>query len=503
MSIVAHWIVRPYRDTACNIMIVMFEFCDLLALLSSPLQKTVSTTTNSTTMMVGGSNTTSISITNVEPSSSSSFEDSSYHRAKLDQTYGLQLLFLICIFVTITSAFGLVGNAVIKAVRAVERKKQIDIIRKIVEAELFGEESAADRDKKKKDQALKEAEFSFVEKILIFPTYSVVWIIKRSVKFAVAAEHAAEHKLHDLNDTIHHRGHGNLRKHKTNQAKLKDLRTKIIKIGPFEKYMTTILLFPVKLFLFVIGVVLNFISRICSFGSDKSHLGGDHTMYNALMTSGPEGIPMEMVEVPLKIRKLELLEMKINCNIVKSTGELSYKHLVCQIVQVKENGTGAKLGFLVDDIIMGVHSDSGGSHVIKPSSDCSKHLQVLMHKASHPLYLTVMREKEEIETIIPPSAEVVLQSINDWDFDATKPEVIMKKKKKKKKKKHKPNPKFNFQMNHDELVLNCEILFEEYDEEEKGWLTKDQLRGAYFEALGKNVDDDQFEYLYRKMDPDA
>merc|ERR1712166_11938 len=167
----------------------MFEFCDLLALLSSPLQKTVSTTTNSTTMMVGGSNTTTFSITNVEPSSSSSFEDSSYHRAKLDQTYGLQLLFLICIFVTITSAFGLVGNAVIKAVRAVERKKQIDIIRKKVEAELFGEESAADRDKKKKDQALKEAEFSFVEKILIFPTYSVVRIIKRSVKFAVAAEH--------------------------------------------------------------------------------------------------------------------------------------------------------------------------------------------------------------------------------------------------------------------------------------------------------------------------
>ena len=148
-------------------------------------------------------------------------------------------------------------------------------------------------------------------------------------------------------------------------------------MGCCVKSIEKMLLFPVRCCLYVLGALFNGCGRVCSLGEDKSHLGGDHSMYNAMMVSGPNECPMEMIEIKCEIRKIKFFDMKLNCNVVCSTGDFRRQHIVAQITHIVEGGKGEKLGLMEEDIIMGVH-DVHGSHVIKPSSDAVKHLEKIM-----------------------------------------------------------------------------------------------------------------------------
>ena len=124
------------------------------------------------------------SVAALTPSTFETDDDWSLEEAR---SLTLQLVFFACITITLCSAFALAGNAVVQIIRAGAKKKQMEIIRKQVEAELFGEDEAQKRAKKKIQDEQKIAEFSFVERVLIFPTWAMVQIVKRSVKLAVSS----------------------------------------------------------------------------------------------------------------------------------------------------------------------------------------------------------------------------------------------------------------------------------------------------------------------------
>jgi len=58
-------------------------------------------------------------------------------------------------------------------------------------------------------------------------------------------------------------------------------------------------------------------------------------------------------------------------------------------------------------------------------------------------------------------------------------------------------------LNKEFLNLRCIEIFEQYDFGNKGWLSKDETRIAYWNALGEDVTDDAFDYEFLKMDKDA
>ena len=63
------------------------------------------------------------------------------------------------------------------------------------------------------------------------------------------------------------------------------------------------------------------------------------------------------------------------------------------------------------------------------------------------------------------------------------------------------NGKEPIDMNHDEMLEYAEIIFHKYDADGKEWLSKDETRMAYYEALSnKNVADEEFSYEFTKMD---
>ena len=93
-SILMHWIIRPYKDASCNIMVVLFAVCDLLGIMSNPPRK------------------------EIEKSGIS-------EKANQYRTLILQLIFLIITLITTISAFYLVFQVIIKASRQAAKHKRI------------------------------------------------------------------------------------------------------------------------------------------------------------------------------------------------------------------------------------------------------------------------------------------------------------------------------------------------------------------------------------------
>ena len=175
-------------------MVVLFNMCDLLALISSPT--TPVSMSNSTALSENNNNNNNdwnASVAALTPSTFETDDDWSLEEAR---SLTLQLVFFACITITLCSAFALAGNAVVQIIRAGAKKKQMEIIRKQVEAELFGEDEAQKRAKKKIQDEQKIAEFSFVERVLIFPTWAMVQIVKRSVKLAASSQRKLEAIVH-------------------------------------------------------------------------------------------------------------------------------------------------------------------------------------------------------------------------------------------------------------------------------------------------------------------
>ena len=179
-------------------MVVLFNMCDLLALISSPT--TPVSMSNSTALSENNNNNNNdwnASVAALTPSTFETDDDWSLEEAR---SLTLQLVFFACITITLCSAFALAGNAVVQIIRAGAKKKQMEIIRKQVEAELFGEDEAQKRAKKKIQDEQKIAEFSFVERVLIFPTWAMVQIVKRSVKLAASSQRKLEAIVHAHHD---------------------------------------------------------------------------------------------------------------------------------------------------------------------------------------------------------------------------------------------------------------------------------------------------------------
>ena len=183
-------------------MVVLFNMCDLLALISSPITPSSMSNATATTGNLTSSNNNNNNNANQNNASLTALTPSTFETTDNDwsveeaRSLTLQLVFFACITITLCSAFALAGNAVVQIIRAGAKKKQMEIIRKQVEAELFGEDEAQKRAKKKIEDEQKIADFTFVERVLIFPTWAMVQIVKRSVKLAVSSQHKLEAIVH-------------------------------------------------------------------------------------------------------------------------------------------------------------------------------------------------------------------------------------------------------------------------------------------------------------------
>jgi hypothetical protein len=116
VSIFSHWMMRPYRDLSCNIMVVMFCICDLLGILSSSLVpqelEDVSNKGNYTA---------------VSPENEAQFA------AILEEATLLQTIFLIFALCTMVTAFAITFVSCIRMLRATQKAFKMESIRRQVE----------------------------------------------------------------------------------------------------------------------------------------------------------------------------------------------------------------------------------------------------------------------------------------------------------------------------------------------------------------------------------
>jgi len=120
VSIFSHWMMRPYRDLSCNVMVVMFCICDLLGILSSSLVpqelEDVSNKGNYTA---------------VSPENEAQFA------AILEEATLLQTIFLIFALCTMVTAFAITFVSCIRMLRATQKAHKMESIRRQVEAKLI------------------------------------------------------------------------------------------------------------------------------------------------------------------------------------------------------------------------------------------------------------------------------------------------------------------------------------------------------------------------------
>ena len=119
VSIFAHWMMRPYRDLSCNVMVVMFCICDLLGILSSsPVPRELEDVSNK-------DNYTAVSPKNDN------------YEAKLEEATFLQTIFLIFALCTIVTAFAITFVSCTRMLRATQKAHKMESIRRQVEAKLL------------------------------------------------------------------------------------------------------------------------------------------------------------------------------------------------------------------------------------------------------------------------------------------------------------------------------------------------------------------------------
>lgn len=128
-------------------------------------------------------------------------------------------------------------------------------------------------------------------------------------------------------------------------------------------------------------------------------------------------------------------------------------------------GESERQGFCVGDILVSCSSERG-THVIKPTADATLHATMLMNNATKPMVFKVLRAlNPEGKSLIQPEKE-----------------------------------KTPLNLSHDETIARAIHSFQEIDVDKKGWLTKNETRLAYCDALGGvDVADDEFELEYLKM----
>lgn len=171
-----------------------------------------------------------------------------------------------------------------------------------------------------------------------------------------------------------------------------------------------------------------------------------------------------------KVKKLKFYQMKWNTNVIhsKSKATAHDKKLVCTVVSMEHLGESERQGFCVGDILVSCSSERG-THVIKPTADATLHATMLMNNATKPMVFKVLRAlNPEGKSLIQPEKE-----------------------------------KTPLHLSHDETIARAIHSFQEIDVDKKGWLTKNETRLAYCDALGGvDVADDEFELEYLKMQQD-
>ena len=269
----------------------------------------------------------------------------------------------------------------------------------------------------KKKKALKKEEFTKIEIILIFPTWFIVHMIKKCVQLGLKKkmDYDSSHQKFRKGNT------GTLKKETTMLS-----AKKMAYIEKEKKYISThlecIFLFPVKILFTGIMKVVKCMEKkfpkMC--GVDKSHHGGLESMYDTHFnfyneTGESDVLTYEKIEITIETKKFEYLQMEVNTNCLPDLHVTPI--LVCQVIAIDQHGKGAKCGFKVNDIIMGVSSKVGGSLIVKPSADASPHVQKMMQHSSKPLTLTVLRANEFVYMDRDGDGHVTLDEIMDTDGD--------------------------------------------------------------------------------------
>ena len=373
LSIFAHWLVRPYRDTSCNIMVVLFCICDLLGVISNPLPSKTVVISNST-------------LTN-RTDSATATATAMYDEEKRSATM-IQIVFLIAICITTLSAIFLAVSAALNMIRASSKKRKVEALRKQIEAELFadGEEKQKleDMADKKRDQ------FTMLEKILIFPVWIIVYLIKSTVTVANDATSRLKMKK-DIQRKMKRKKMGQ-RSSIAQSFYLAEAKTHVI-----AHYLEIMLLYPVRKILIGWIFMLNSMEHsVCCRAcckKDLSHHGGYHEQYNHLMEEGPLGHAMQRIQFTLPFKKLDFFQMNWNTNYICPKSFPEKGTLCCQITSVVTEGKAYLAGICVGDIIIGVRS-SRFAHVLKPGSDATKHANSMLKEASIPITLTILRETD-------------------------------------------------------------------------------------------------------------
>jgi Ca2+-binding EF-hand superfamily protein len=325
-------------------------------------------------------------------------------------------------------------------------------------------------------------------KVLIFPIFCFVELIKKTVSFS-------KQQMKSMTSTSLERAHSVLFQ---NLDHIAHIHLNENQKNFLHHWAEFFLLLPVKcvLLFFVWSRKYICLSKICTnifscFCCVKTdHLGGHQNMYDDLVKEGPCGFPMEkIIIINDSVRQLKFYEMRWNTNVLHPKSKTGYneKKLVCQVIAVDPGGDADKQGFQVDDIIESI-SSSRGTFFVKPGSDSRSHAVFMLKHASKPMTFTVLREdnpkrKEEMK-------EKEQKMLKLWSFPSAAPS--MKKIRK---------PKVELKLSHEQLELKSKAIFAAIDVNKRGWLTKDQTKIAYYKALGdKDIDDDEFEYEFIKMD---
>ena len=149
VSIFAHWLMRPYRDASCNIMVVIFCICDLLGVMSNPTQQIP---------LPAAINTDNTSVA-LSPSGSANYD------RDLINTTTLQTFFLVFLLFTILTAVGLTISSVVKSIRAAQKLKKIEAIRRQVREELLSAD-AVEKSRIEAELIKKQTDFSTCEIVL-------------------------------------------------------------------------------------------------------------------------------------------------------------------------------------------------------------------------------------------------------------------------------------------------------------------------------------------------
>jgi hypothetical protein len=148
LSILLHWLFRPYREPLCNVMVVVFGISDLLGIVSSPQSHV-------TILATSINNDTSDIFT---PASSEEYEKT------LQDATILQTIFLCFLSFTVVLAFYLTISSVVKQIREKQKREKMDIIRKEVEAEMLSGDSLEKR-RLEEQIAKKKKKFTTCEKV--------------------------------------------------------------------------------------------------------------------------------------------------------------------------------------------------------------------------------------------------------------------------------------------------------------------------------------------------